>query len=151
MSLGRHKNREKSLFLPKNVKLLFSFASFRFKFVLFRFFLFCFAWFCFRLISFRILKYLFRFEAKQAKLAGQFPYFAKKKFRYFASVSLQSEIWGTPYPCSTAVVHVQDWITPKGTHRESVASEVLICESISTCQNCLLIPGFFAGNFLLHF
>ena len=49
-------------------------------------FLFRFAWFRFRLISFRILKFLFRFEAKQAKLGGQFRYFAKKKFCY---VSLQ--------------------------------------------------------------
>ena len=33
-------------------------------------FLLCFAWFSFRLISFRILKFLFRLEAKQAKLGG---------------------------------------------------------------------------------
>ena len=58
--------------------------------------MFRFAWFCFRLISFRILKFLFRFKAKQAKLGGQFCYFAKKVLLCFASVSLRSEIWVHP-------------------------------------------------------
>ena len=39
-----------------------------------------FAWFRFWLISFRILKFLFRFEAK---LGGQFRYFAKNSFAMF--------------------------------------------------------------------
>ena len=98
MSLGRHKNREQSSVLPKNFKLLFSFASFRFKFVLFPFFLFRFAWFRFRLILFLILKFLFRFEAKQAKMGGQFRYFAKKSFAMFGFSFASKRNLGTPYP-----------------------------------------------------
>ena len=42
------------------------------------------------------LKFLFRFEAKQAKLGGQFRYFAQKISLRFTSVFFRSEIRGHP-------------------------------------------------------
>ena len=41
-------------------------------------------------------KFLFRFEWKQAKLGGQFRYFASKSFASLRLVSLRSEIRGHP-------------------------------------------------------
>ena len=64
-------------------------------------FLFRFAWFRFRLISFRILKFLFCFEAKQAKLGGQFCY-VSLQFRFeakFGDTLIVTLFLMPSYPC----------------------------------------------------